>query len=159
MKAANIIENKDIYFVYAWSGSGNIRGYISKTNVKIIKKPTPIEEFLQCADIIVFPHKHLRSTEFPPSSIMESMAAKKPVIASGFSELKEIFKDEKNIIFMKPRDHKDLANKIKLLIKNNDLQKKLIKNNLKIANNYDIKSVVKIYEEYYNEIITKRKTQ
>jgi len=149
---------KNVKFVIVWSGAGDFQYHMNLINVlgvsekfKIIPSQ-PVEnlvELISCADVLVFPYSSVKSTEMPPSSVLESLACRKPVVTSDFPELKVVFTDKKDVLYSKPRDAKDLSEKINLVLSDKKQAEKLMKNSVSKAKQFDAKQVAKKYSELY----------
>ncbi|MCM3161736.1 glycosyltransferase [Metabacillus litoralis] len=81
-----------------------------------------VRELIQNMDVIV--HASIREEPFG-RVIIEGMAAKKPVIASGIGGPIEIIEDGVNGMLYKPGDEKDLAKSIESLLSNDVLYNEL----------------------------------
>jgi glycosyltransferase involved in cell wall biosynthesis len=57
--------------------------------------------------------------------------------------------DRKGGLFFKPRDHRDLADKLLQMLKDRNMQKKCVKEGLQQVQNYEWRSIVKRIEEVY----------
>lgn len=84
--------------------------------------------------------------------LLEAMASGKPVIASNIEGYRGVICDSETGILFTPGSDKDLAIKIKMILKNSNLRKNLvIKSRIK-AMEYDWDKIVKRIENYYLEI-------
>ena len=111
---------------------------------------------LLSSDIFAFPTYY---SEGLPLVILEAMAAGLSVISTPVRAIPEVIENEKNGFLIKPRDHIALAEKITLLIENEDLRKRIGHRNIeKIGEKYDLKIVAKIFEQSYQEILFGNKT-
>ncbi len=121
-------------------------------NVKIINKKVDLVEYISKAKVVALPYPHLIATESNPSCLIESMACKTAVVTTDLPEIREVFQNE--AILAKPRNHKDLADNIIEVIKNNKLRKKLEERGYKKAKEFDVKKITKEYLEVYNNLIS-----
>ncbi len=71
-----------------------------------------------------------------PLKAFEYLAMGLPVVASRLPSMMEIFKERVNCLFFTPEDPKDLANKIKILLKDKSLCMNISKNNLNKSKEY-----------------------
>jgi len=76
------------------------------------------------------------------------------VISSDLPELNEIFEKDKEIILTKPRDVKDLTEKIIKLLNNKKLRDKIALNGYKKSKQFDVKLITKKYLELYNSLLS-----
>ncbi len=103
--------------------------------------PAEVPKYLAVADVFV----RASISEGLGNVFLEAMAAEVPIIGTPVGGIVDYLKHEKTGLFCQPRQPKDIAEKIEILIRNKELKNKLIKN---------AKQVVK---EIYNwDIISKR---
>lgn len=88
-----------------------------------------IKDIFLLSDVFILPSKY----EGLGLVLLESMSAKTPIIASNSSAIPELIKNNYNGFLFKEGDHKDLANKMKL-IENKKIRKKFAKNGFKFLN-------------------------
>ena len=117
------------------------KGYISNEDV-----PKALNEM----DIFVVP-SILDSESFGVAAV-EAMACEVPVIVSDVDGLKEVVVNNKTGFVIPKKSPKEIANKIKILIENNDIVKKFKKNArdrvLKLYDwNKNVENMIKIYKE------------
>ena len=117
------------------------KGYISNEDV-----PKALNEM----DIFVVP-SILDSESFGVAAV-EAMACEVPVIVSDADGLKEVVVNNETGFVIPKRSSKEIANKIKILIENNDVVKKFKKNArervLKLYDwNKNVENMIKIYKE------------
>lgn len=106
-----------------------------------------VERILKTSDIIVLSS----NWEGFGLAAVEGMAAGKPVIASNVPGLANVVSDA-GLLFTKGKDS-DLANKINILIENNDLYHKLSLAAEKRAELFSLDKMVDKYIELYNKIL------
>ncbi|MFH1582983.1 MAG: glycosyltransferase [Candidatus Falkowbacteria bacterium] len=83
--------------------------------------------WLKAADILVLPNKSREkiSSHFTsPLKLFEYMAARRPIVASDLPSLREVL-NEKNCLFFKSDDAKNLAKKITWLLENQEMADKI----------------------------------
>ena len=117
------------------------KGYINNEDV-----PKVLNEM----DIFVVP-SILNSESFGVAAV-EAMACEVPVIVSDADGLKEVVVNNETGFVIPKRSPKEIANKIKILIENNDVVKKFKKNArervLKLYDwNKNVENMIKIYKE------------
>lgn len=117
------------------------KGYISNEDV-----PKALNEM----DIFVVP-SILDSESFGVAAV-EAMACEVPVIVSDVDGLKEVVVNNETGFVIPKKSPKEIANKIKILIENNDIVKKFKKNArdrvLKLYDwNKNVENMIKIYKE------------
>lgn len=110
--------------------------------------PVNVHEYYQSADIFVLPSY----TEGIPISILEAMACGLPIVSSDVGGIPEVVKDCENGFLVPPKDKKQLAVKLDVLIEDSNLRKKFAKNSIQIINDeFNIKNkiheLIKLYAE------------
>jgi glycosyltransferase involved in cell wall biosynthesis len=80
--------------------------------------------------------------------LLEAMASQVPYVASEIEPLVEAT-DRKGGLFFKPRDCRDLADKLLQMLKDRNMRKKCIKEGSRHVLNYEWSSIVKRIEEVY----------
>jgi len=116
--------------------------------VKLIRTTKNIEEYVNLADVVVLPYPNLVSTEAQPSCVLETMASKTPLITTDLDELKELV-NEKEVVFAKPNNPKDLASKIEKTIKQKP-NTKMLNLAYKKAMKFEHKKIIKEYIKLYS---------
>lgn len=121
--------------------------------IKIILEDLPIEEYVSMADMVVLAYPNLIGTEGNPSCLLESMAAKTPVVTTNLAELREIVAPEKDVLMAAPKDVPSLAAEITKLLKDEKLAQRLAENAFKKSKQFDIKIISKQFLELYQSLI------
>jgi glycosyltransferase involved in cell wall biosynthesis len=80
--------------------------------------------------------------------LLEAMASKVPYVASEIEPLVETT-DRKGGLFFKPRDHRDLADKLLQILKDRNVYKKCVKEGSQHVQNYAWGSIVEKIEDVY----------
>jgi glycosyltransferase involved in cell wall biosynthesis len=84
--------------------------------------------WLKAADVLVLPNKSQEkiSSQFTsPLKLFEYMASRRPIVASDLPSIREVL-NEKNCLFFKPDDARDLAAKIMFLSENQELVEQIV---------------------------------
>ncbi len=106
-------------------------------------------EILSCMDILVHPS----FSEGFGRAVLEAMAFGKPVIASRVGGLREIIKDGENGFLVEPGNERQIAEKISILIKNNELREAFQKKARKtVFSEYLINDKIKQLERIFIEM-------
>ena len=115
-----------------------------------------VPDYLNCMDILVFPSITLPNVKEQFGRVLiEAMACQVPVIGSNSGEIPTILKDAG--ITFKERDVKDLKNKIQLLMRDNNLRRKIVKNgHRKVMDNYTWKSIAEKQSRVYKRLIKEK---
>jgi glycosyltransferase involved in cell wall biosynthesis len=99
------------------------------------------------SDIAVFPSLH----EAQPIAVLEAMACRKPVVVFDFDFAREYVKDKSNGLLANPYDERDLADKIRMLLSDGRLLRRLGENahqHVRESHNWDtlINKYIKVYQ-------------
>ena len=89
-------------------------------------------------------------TNIPP---LESVSLNVPLICSNAYSMKNQMGN--SAIFFDPKNHKSISKKINLVLNNEKLRKKLIKNGRKKISQYNIIHFSRLLESYINKLIIK----
>ena len=153
IKAFKLVNDVKSNTKLMYVGSGNleedVKGYAKEAGIldKIIITGwvSNVEEYIPAFDIAVLPSKW----EGFGLVLIEYMACDKPIVASDIGGIPDIIKDKENGLLCKCNDYKDLSEKLLYLINNNEIAYRMIENNIDYRKKYDIKLVVKKYEELF----------
>lgn len=114
-------------------------GWLNKEQVK--------EIYRECDCFI-----HTSLSESSPNSILEALSCGVPVVASDIKGHTDIVFDGKNGLLYKNGDLQDFSNKLKMILEDNMLRKKLSANARKIAvQRFSLKKAAEIYVNYFIE--------
>lgn len=101
-------------------------------------------------DIFVYP---LISEGGVSIAILEALSAAKPVIATNIGGLSMQVKDGWNGFLVEPKNEEQLADKIRYLVENEKIRKKMGKNSRKLVENvFSWEKIVKKYIQVYEEV-------
>lgn len=114
-----------------------------------------VEDYYSLVDITPFPRKGQPVCEMvSPLKPFEAMAMEKAVLSSNVNALKEIVKDGFNGLLFEKDNVEDLANKLEILVNDNELRKRLGENARKwTIENRDWKVISNILNEQYHALI------
>jgi glycosyltransferase involved in cell wall biosynthesis len=84
---------------------------------------------------------------------LEAMASGLPVVAVEAMALPELVKDGINGYLFFPGDYNGLANKIIIILKNNELRKKMSEESLKMAMEHSFEKTLDQFEEIYGRLV------
>ncbi len=151
--AKSFENNQEILFIFAPRNPEYVKDYeeIKGKNKKIVENINVVE-YVNLADIVVLPYEDMKSTEGNPSCLLESMACKTSVITTNLPELAEIVTDNQEVLMANPSNSKDIVDKIKIMLKDSKLRKRLIENAYIKSKGFDVKYVTKEYLKLYNLI-------
>jgi len=85
---------------------------------------------------------------------IEALAAGKPVVAFNVDGIPDLIKDGQNGLLAKPRDSEDLANKMQMLLRDDQLRKRMSRQALRMVKRYDWLEIARQYESLYEEMIS-----
>ena len=114
-----------------------------------------VYHYLKNAEVLILPSiKGIYSIEEGlPNVILEAFKMKCPVIASNIGGINEIIKDKETGLLIEPSNTTQLVNKILLLLKNDDLRGKIIKNARQyLLQNRNINTIYKEYLKIYKKL-------
>ena len=143
---SNAVEKKEKYLAMA-------RSLDCERYINITLEDLPIEEYVSMADMVVLAYPTLIGTEGNPSCLLESMAAKTPVVTTDLSELREIVEHEKDVLMAKPGNVNSLAVQIVRLLKNQQLGKKLAGKAYPKSKQFDSKIIGRQFLDLYQDLL------
>ncbi|KKR05335.1 MAG: glycosyl transferase group 1 protein [Candidatus Peregrinibacteria bacterium GW2011_GWC2_39_14] len=109
--------------------------------VKFLGWRNDIPELMASANMFVLPSLH----EAFGLVLLEAILAKLPIIATNSGGIPEIIENNKNGLLVPPKDAETLANTIKILLENDELNKKFVQAGLE-----------KVYEKFNAETMAKK---
>ena len=112
---------------------------------------TDIKELLQQASIVAFPSWY---REGVPKSLIEATAIGRPIITCNSIGCKDVVEDGVNGFLIPVKDSDALAEKLRILIEDPELRKKMGEASRRIAErDFDIKHVIEKHLEAYKSLI------
>ncbi|KFD40800.1 glycosyl transferase family 1 [Peptococcaceae bacterium SCADC1_2_3] len=84
---------------------------------------------------------------------LEAMASGLPIVASKVGGLPEIIEDGENGFLVEPRSPKQIADKVLLLLADDELRERISKNNKEKAKNYSWTSIIEKLEKVYQNCL------
>jgi glycosyltransferase involved in cell wall biosynthesis len=110
-----------------------------------------IPKYMAQADVFVLPSL----SEGFGIVVVEAMASGLPIVTTNVRGLPELVKNGENGFIAKPKDPKDLAEKIMLILENKDLRETIAKTNIIKAREYTWDHIVDELITVYNSILQK----
>jgi N-acetyl-alpha-D-glucosaminyl L-malate synthase BshA len=118
-------------------------------HVRFLGKQDAIEEILSVSDLFLMPSE----TESFGLAALEAMACKVPIITSNAGGLPELNVDGFCGYMSNVGDVEDMANKAISILEDDDTLNQFKENALERAQDFDLKKILPIYIEYYNQVI------
>lgn len=139
-------------------GDGPFKSYYQTLVDKNIEKDVCFEgftnglrpDYYNLCDIFCFP---VQKASFG-ITLLEAMAAKKPIICSDLEAFHDILGNENTCSYINPFDEKEIAHKIMGLIENPDKRKQLAENARKRVYPYSWKNVTQEVLSFYDKILS-----
>jgi glycosyltransferase involved in cell wall biosynthesis len=104
-------------------------------------------------DIYVMPSE----LEYFPYSILEPMVCKIPIVSARIECVEELLKENKDCLFFKTKNYKELAKNLLILISKEKLKEVLAKNAYKkVKNNFNWKVISDLYLKMYQMVNNRR---
>jgi len=85
--------------------------------------------------------------------MLEAMACKTPVVTTNLPELRELWKNNEDVIMAAPGNTKSLVNKINLLLKDKKLRKDISINAYNKSKKFDLRVITKEFKKLYSKLI------
>lgn len=120
-----------------------------KSSIQFLGTRSDIPNILSNVDAFVLTSKF----EGLPLSLLEAMAAGLPVIATKVGGVPDIINHNRNGILVESNDIKGFAEAILKLVNNKNLIDEIRKNNINDVKKFDVKTMVRKYEDLYENII------
>ncbi len=150
-------ENKNVRLVIIGDGPQKdiLKEYVKKEHLSSVVIFTgfkrDIKNYIPLFDVAVIPS----ISESLGIVALEFMHCEIPIIASKVGGLSEILYNNKTTLFVKPGNVHNLYSKIKQLIYNKNLQKKLINNSKIVVKRYYVDKYIKKLNNLYSDLLTK----
>jgi 1,2-diacylglycerol 3-alpha-glucosyltransferase len=160
LKAFKMIEKKDIFLLIVGSGPylKKYRKMAKELKIKNIRftgfvKDELLPAVYHCADILASPS----DTETQGLTFIEAMVCGLPLIGVRRGGAKDIIIDKKNGFLIRPDSPSEMAKKIKILIENERLARKMGRAGQKMVKRYSIEAVTDRLLELYKKMEMKEK--
>ncbi len=162
IKAAAIIskrvdDNKDIQFLMAGEGSlhgeieSSVRSFGIADRFVLTGEREDIHRIYPLMDVFVLSSIN----EGQGRVIIEAMASNIPVVATDVGGVGEIVHDNETGLLVPPSNPERLAESILKVVNDDELKRKLVSENSKQIQSFDIETMVDKFEEIYNEFYGK----
>ena len=140
IKVAKLLENSDVEFNLigrgqTYSDDLKLAQELGIKNINFIENVpyNVLPEYINKADVCLGIFGDTDKAELViPNKVFEALACKKPVITSDTAAIRELLKDEEDVILCRRADSNDLADKIIKLHDNNQLKNKVAENGYRL---------------------------
>lgn len=152
-EAADILKEKNVQFILIGdTDNGNIscadEHFLKNTHVTWLGHRDDIKEQIEACDIFVLPSYR----EGVPRTLLEAASLAKPIVTTDTVGCREVVDNEINGYLVPIKDAQSLADKIELLVNDENLRDTMGKNGrIKAINEFDVKIVVEQYLEIYDK--------
>ena len=119
----------------------NFKGYISHEALK--------EEYAK-ADVFVLPSIIEENSPLTP---LEAMSQGTPIITTNLGGQAELIKEGYNGFLVNPEDSDDLAEKILIVLRNDELRREMSKNSLSYARKFSVEEHIEEIERLFYEVV------
>jgi glycosyltransferase involved in cell wall biosynthesis len=136
-------------------GDGEERGYLEnlvrnlnlEKYVKFVEKVPneEVPEYMAASDVFVLPSL----SEGFPVTVVEAMASGLPIVATDVRGLSEIIKNGENGFLVEPKNSIEIAEKVLLLLEDDELRRRISRNNKEEVKRYSWENIVENLEEVY----------
>jgi N-acetyl-alpha-D-glucosaminyl L-malate synthase BshA len=162
IEAMEILRQKNLDVKLLLIGDGkekqNLEKLVKKLklekHVKFIGKiqNEEIPKYMALSNIFVLPSL----SEGFPLTILEAMACGLPIVTTMVRGIPEVVEDGENGFLVEPKNPKEIAEKVLLLLKDDKLREKISNNNKEKAKKYSWENVVEKLEKVYLKVLNKK---
>ena len=148
----NKIRKKILFLALGEEAQSEKMGNTTVRFIQYQSDPRIVARYFQAADIYI----HAAKADTFPTTILESLACGTPVVATSVGGIPEQIIDKKNGFLTSPGDPFDMAEKIQILIDNENLMGEMGYEGYKsIKTNFDLNIQMNTYVHWYTEILNK----
>lgn len=128
-----------------------IRKLQLENNISFIEETTHenVFQYMMASDIFILPSL----SEGFPLVLLEAMSCGIPIIVSNVGGMSEIIQDNRNGFLIQTKDPEDIAEKVLMLLKDENLRKKISENNLTDVKKYNLDNIIIQFEQIYKKSI------
>jgi glycosyltransferase involved in cell wall biosynthesis len=125
--------------------------YHIEDKIKLLGFRSDVHKLLDTMDVFILPSV----SEGHPLSVVEAMAAAKPVVATRVGGLEEIIEDGRTGYLVAPKDPISLAERMVTLLKDQNHRREMGQAAFKEATGrFSLEAMMKSYEELYREVVS-----
>jgi len=151
-------EFADVIFLIV--GDGSLRSQLEflarelniSDKVRFLGFRTDVDELLSLLDINVIPSL----TEGFPLSLVEAMALGNVIIATQVGGIKEVAEDRENVLFVPPKNPLEISEKVKYLLRNPLLAKKLSTSAIELSKKFSIGKSSEMILDLYIDLMKRK---
>jgi glycosyltransferase involved in cell wall biosynthesis len=122
-------------------------------SVRFLSRRPDIDAVYALADVVALPYRSMFSFMSTPLSLLEAMAAGKPVVATEAGDMADIVSGARCGFLTKPFDYKGLAKRTLELLRDSALSKALGENAARYAQKLDWSNICRAYLETYRKMV------
>lgn len=108
-----------------------------------------IPEYMISSDLFILPSL----SEGFPVTVLEAMAAGLPIVITRVGGMPEIVREGENGFLVEPKNPGHIAEKVRLLLEDNELRWRISENNRKKAEQYSWERIARNIQEVYTEVV------
>jgi len=153
-----VITEPDVQCLLAWSRGGEREPYDAlitelgiEDHVDIIpwEPGFPINRYVNLADVVALPYRSIVETEAIPLCVVESMAARQPVVSTVQPHLEDFFTHEEDIYLVPPTDPDALADGLRTILDAERLRQRLSDNAFQRSKEFAVEEITDEYLKSY----------
>lgn len=158
IRAFSFLKNSDIHLLICGVGNekNKLENLVHKCNITkqihFLGYRNDVNELLQISDIFI----QCSYREGLSRSIMEAMIVGLPCIVSRIRGNVDLIDEEKGGFLVEPNNYVEIANRIKMLISNEELRKNMGKYNQQKVQQNDIKNIEEEMKKIYEEVLKEK---
>ena len=153
-----ILKHPDTYFIFA--GDGHLKKNLEKKaselgikkNIIFLGWRDDVAKIISIYDIFVLPSLN----EGMGRVLVEAMALKKPIVASDIGGIPDLVAHGKNGFLVPPKDPKELANYIQILLEDGERREKMGIAGKEMAENFSKEKMVERINKLYKELMIQK---
>lgn len=158
INTAAILHSADSTIRFVILGEGALRAELEALRSSLTLEPivflpgfrTNIHELLPDLDVFLFPSR----SEGLGTSILDSMAAGVPVVATSVGGIPELVQHERNGLLVESHSPRDLADAVLQLLRNNTMRATIIHEAHHTVQRFDVSAMANRYLQVYRSIIS-----
>lgn len=143
-----------VHILLTGPARGYVKNQLKKSNIPythvFLKNYTDIARYYQALDFYLITSRE----EGGPKALLESLASGIPLVSTKVGMVSEVIKNTENGLLTDIEDAPAIFEKAKMLINNQELQKKIVSNGIKTAQQHSLKHTVqKMKDQLYTPLL------